>query len=268
MTNEEMVQLIQSDINPIENLGILFQQNIGFITKIVKKYDYVCKSSYDSVAVIEFDELINEAYFGIVEAAKKYNSNKETLFLTYAEYWIRRAIRMYLYNCGRMVRVPVNKQQQIYRYNQVGSYYRQNFDREPTEQEYASWLQIDIKIVYELEKFMYQGNIKSLDEFIPGGEDESMTFTDLIIDSANMEDEIIEKVTEKQLKAETWDIVHKILKEQTLFDVIKYRFIDKLTLRETAKMLGLSIEKVRQLESKALRKLRQNSLTKDLMVCI
>jgi RNA polymerase primary sigma factor len=81
MSNEELVDRIQHGINKTEYLGQLYIQNKGFIFNVVKKYRYVCQGGYNGLPIIERDELIHEAYFGLVEAAKRYNPLRAVLFL-------------------------------------------------------------------------------------------------------------------------------------------------------------------------------------------
>ncbi len=107
MTNEELVALIQSGINTIENTGLLYTQNIGFIRLVVKKYSYACQvnNRHKYVPIIEFDELMHEAYFGLVEAVNNYDPKRGVLFNTYSAHWINQVVKRYLDNCGRVVRV-------------------------------------------------------------------------------------------------------------------------------------------------------------------
>lgn len=76
MSNEELVERIQHGINRTEYLGQPYIQNNGFIFNVVKKYRYACQSGYGSIPIIEMDELMHEAYFGLIEAAEKYKPDQ------------------------------------------------------------------------------------------------------------------------------------------------------------------------------------------------
>jgi DNA-directed RNA polymerase specialized sigma subunit len=80
MSNEELVDRIQHGINKTEHLGQLYIQNKGFILKIIRTYRYACRSDYNSVPIIELDELIHEAYFGLVEAAERFSPDMGNTF--------------------------------------------------------------------------------------------------------------------------------------------------------------------------------------------
>ncbi len=110
MSNEELVQQIQQGIDIKGNMEQLYIQNKGLIYATIKRYRYACQSDYNSLPIIEMDELMNEAYFGLVKAVENYNPNQGILFMSYAPNWIRQAVKRYLDNCGRTIRVPVHTQ--------------------------------------------------------------------------------------------------------------------------------------------------------------
>lgn len=266
MSNEELVQLIQQGIDISHHMEQLYLQNKGLIYKVVKKHQYACQSDYNSTPIIEMDELIHEAYFGLVKAVENYDLRQGVLFMTYATHWIGQAIKRYLDNCGRVVRVPVHTQEKIYRYNQVTSYYLQHYNREPAVREYASWLQISVKGVSALQHYMFQDKVKSLDEVLPGADgNDNMTVADTLAVDTVLEDDVVEKVAKEQLQAELWDIISSVLKDDKMVSTLCYRFKEGLTLDEAGQRLGITREMVRQYESKALRRLRTNSKSKRLV---
>ena len=262
MSNEELVQLIQQGTDPAENMGKLYQQNQGLIYSTIKVFRYACQADYNSTPIIEMDELMHEAYFGLVKAAESYDSGQGILFMSYATTCIRQAVKRFLDNCGRVVRVPVHTQEKIYRYNQVSAYYLQNFNRLPSIREYAAWLHISERGIEKLQRFMFQDKVKSLDVAFPGTENEDITVGDTLASDINIEYDVIEKVAQEQLKSELWDRVSQVLKHDKMVTVLRYRFIDRFSLDETGKRMGITRERVRQYEVLALRRLRCNSRTK------
>lgn len=98
MTNEELVEQIQNGVNVKENMGLLYEQNIGFITKIVHPFS----------AYAEEEDLMQEAYIGLHKAVEGFDASKGVLFLTYAPHQIRQQCRIYLDNYARTKRIPVH----------------------------------------------------------------------------------------------------------------------------------------------------------------
>ena len=80
---------------------------------------------------------MHEAYFGLVKAVESYDTSQGVLLMTNAPCWIRQAVKRFLDDSGRVIRVPVHKQALVYQYNQMTAYCLQNFNREPSIQEYA-----------------------------------------------------------------------------------------------------------------------------------
>ena len=264
MSNEELVNQIQKGISVNENMEQLYLRNKGLIYTTIKKYRYACQSGYSSLPIIEMDELMHESYFGLVKAIESYEANQGTLFMSYASFWIRQYVKRYLENCGQVVRVPVHRQQQIYQYNEATSYYLRHFNKEPSTKEYARWLKVSVKVINDLEKFMFQSKIRSLDAPLLGEENESNTLADTVTSNFSIEDNIVEKVTKEQIKNDLWRLVGEVLKDEKLIKIIKLRYQNNVTLREIGNLMGASIEQVRQYEQKALKKLRNNSKTKHL----
>lgn len=256
MSNEELVNQIQKGISVNENMEQLYLRNKGLIYTTIKKYRYACQSGYNSLPIIEMDELMHESYFGLVKAIESYEANQGTLFMSYASFWIRQYVKRYFENCGQVVRVPVHRQQQIYQYNEATSYYLRHFNKEPSTKEYARWLKVSVKVINDLEKFMFQSKIRSLDAPLLGEENESNTLADTVTSNFSIEDNIVEK--------DLWSLVGEVLKDEKLIKIIKLRYQNNVTLREIGNLMGASIEQVRQYEQKALKKLRNNSKTKHL----
>lgn len=265
MSNEELVQLIKQGIDTAGNMEQLYIQNKGMIYEVIKKYRYACQADYNSTPIIELDELMHEAYFGLVKAVESYDASQGVLFMSYAPSWIRQTVKRFLDNSGQVIRVPVHKQAQVYHYNQITSYYLQNYNRLPSIQEYARWLYVSDKTIEQLQQFMSRGKVRSLDEVRPGNDNEEITVADSVASDVDIEYDIVEKVSREQLKGELWDLISMVLKNEKMVGVLRYRFIDRFTLEETGERLGITRERVRQYEVLALRRLRCNSRSKRLM---
>ena len=259
MSNEELVQLIKQGTDPAGNMGQLYLQNKGMIYAVVKKYRYACQADYNSTPIIEVDELMHEAYFGLVKAVENYDVSQGVLFMSYAAFWIRQAVKRFLDDSGRVIRVPVHRQAEIYRYNQITAYFLQNFNRPPLVQEYARWLHISEKAVEQLQQFMSRGKVRSLDYVMPGTEDEDITVADSVASDDDIESDIVEKVSQEQLRGELWDLIGMVLKDDKKVQMIKLRYIDNLAFESIAKQFNISRSAVRQMLVHCNRLIKRNA---------
>ncbi len=264
MTNEELVGLIQQGIDQEHNMEHLYIQNKGFIATVIKRFRYVYQSGHDSLPIIEKEELMHEAYFGLIEAVKRYDPDQGANFLTYASLWINQVVKHFLDNSGRIIRIPIHTQEKIYKYNQARAYFLSNYNREPDKWEYASWIAISPARVEKLEQFMFQGAVRSLDEVIPGNDNESLSLGDTVSAEVDVEGDAVERLAAVQFRGELWDIVSQVLKDERMIKVIQYRFVESSTLDSAGSRMGITREMVRQYEAKALKQLRCNSRTRRL----
>lgn len=187
---------------------------------------------------------------------KAVKESQGVLFMSYAAFWIRQAVKRFLDDSGRVIRVPVHRQAEIYRYNQITAYFLQNFNRLPLVQEYARWLHISEKAVKQLQQFMSRGKVRSLDYVMPGKEDEDITVADSVASDVDIESDVVEKVSQEQIKSELWDLISQVLKHDTMVKILHLRFVDRLTMEDIGQRLGITRERVRQYEALALRRLR------------
>lgn len=284
MSNEEIVKLIQDGVDVQKNMETLYNQNEKFIISVIKRkhYGYICnrmnkrkrkldrideKEKNYSVGVIEYNELLQEAYIGLVKAVEGYNPEAGASFLTYFEYWIIQMIKRFLDNCGETIRVPVHMQAKISAYNKTLALYLSRFGREPTKEEFATCLRMTVKEVEKLEDFMFRKNVTSLDIPILTAENEEVSLSEVIQDDTNVEQQVIEDIAAEKIKGETWAVVSQAV-NQRMLKVLKYRYKDGLTLEQTGDKMGVSREVVRNLENNVFRRLKSNSKTKRLMELI
>lgn len=250
MGNEELVKLIQQDVNSCDNMEALYHQNHGLIYKIVQKYAYRD----------EMDDLLQEAYFGLYEAVKRYEDAAGVKFMSYATYWIRHSIQRYLENNERCIRIPAAMQANIHKYNRITSNYMTVFGRKPSHRELCYYLKVGKKTLDEIKKAACLDNIQSLNEYLPGTEDMELgeTVRDCSID---IENDVIDGMIEQSKRTELWQIVKENVSQEEEF-VITARFRKGLTLDETGEQIGKSRDMARQIEAKALRKLRKARLAR------
>ena len=253
MTNEEIIELIHKDVNTSENMGLLYEQNKGTIYKIAKKY----------ATFTDIDDLIQEAYFGLYEAVKNYENNNEIKFITYATFWIRQSIQRYVENNASTIRTPVYLQNLHYKYNKVVNAFIKEHNRKPTDREASRLLDTSIKKIQDMKKtYDIVGNVESLDQSI-AGDNEEIRLSNSIIGLNGIENDIVDKIIEKDIKSSLWGIIEKNTSEKEN-KIINSRYKEGLTLEAIGKELGVTRERVRQIESVALKKLRTSRVQRML----
>jgi RNA polymerase primary sigma factor len=247
MCNEELVREIQAGNESREHMEQLYLNNKGMIYRTVKKYQNI-----DSMT--DIDDLMQQAYFGLVEAVQRYDEAKDASFITYAIYWIRNVVKRYMEKCGRSIYLPVHTQEKIYRYNQVTSHFLCEFNREPTEPEYCYYLDITQKKLESLRHTMRISSPESIETPLA----EQLTIKDTIMAPGDDMETTEDKLDNLSLSSLLWDEVSKAVKNDIDVDVLKMRYIEGKTLKECGEVQGTTLDTCRQREVRAMRKLRSN----------
>lgn len=252
MSNEEIVKRIQQGVNPSDNMEALYMNNKPYIHQIAKKY-----SNY-----VDVEDLMQEAYFGLYEAVQRYEDTQETKFITYASFWIQQSIHRYIENTGNVVRIPSHLKEKVSKYKKIINAFTSQLGRKPTDRELAAHLNISFKQLESIKGAINAyGTIKSLDTPIQGAED--VLLSDTIPDKADIENGVIDEMMREKINMELWELV-KDNTEPEENEVICLRYQDNMTLEEIGAAIGKSRDKARAIESKALRKLRQSKVRREI----
>lgn len=250
-TNEKLVADIRSGINVEKNMQQLWIQNQGIIRKLANKYS----SSFS----VEFDDVCQEAYFGLVEAVAHYDSSKDASFLSYSILWLRQKMIRYCQNNGCKVKIPVDVSQELLQYNRFINLFFQNNGRNPTDAEIRHYLGINEESLKRIQKAARMTQIGSLDE--PVNED-GVSLGELVPDAYDLEEMVLDVLDHEKLREILWPMVDELPDLQG--DVLKLRYQQGATLQATSDALGVPFSRARTIEQDALRALRRPSRRRKL----
>jgi len=222
----------------------LITANLRLVVRIAKKY------MTRDVALLD---LIQEGNLGLIRAASKYAYHKNVRFSTYASWWIKQAIVRALSNKRRVIRLPHRKEEKLRKINKAYNTLSQQFKRQPNAAEIAEELGLKKR---EVESIVQLSNtVVSLDG--PTQED-SGSLQDIIEDNSYVPDR---ELLRANLRERTLKFLETLLDKEK--QILLYRFAffggKKYTLKRIGDEMGISPETVRQIEIRALRKLRQNA---------
>lgn len=240
VTNEELVNQIRTGMNVAENMLTLYEQNKGMIYQIAKKYE----------GMAELEDLAQEGYIGLCKAADGYDPDNGASFFSYAWACIQSHMLRYI---RKEKNLPEYLQELIGQYKKLSNAFELRYGRKPLKKEYCQYLSIDREQLRHIEKTLKMEQVASLES--PIGE-EDLTLSDIVPSDIDIEADVLDEVQQEQLKAILWSLVDSLPDNQGL--VIRSRFQDCKTLKETGENIGVTLERVRQIEQKALKELKKN----------
>lgn len=241
-SNEQLVIQIKAGIDVADNMLQLWQQNNGYIAAIAKRF-----RGYE-----DMEDLMQQGYIGLYRAVDGYNQEEGVSFINYAGYWIRQSMQRYIEDCGSVVRIPVNLRTKIGQYKKLTVSFQSKFGRKPTDQEACYYLGVGCERLEDIKKAVAMDNMGSLD--VPIGESDECSMYDLLPGQEDLEETVIDRVQQEQLRDVLWSMVDELPGQQPA--VIRMRYQDGKTLKETGEAAGITIERARQLQNKAIRGLR------------
>ncbi len=254
LTPEEEKELaIRAKKGDKEALKKLVEGNLRFVVNIAKNF---------MGWGVPLTDLIAAGNLGLIEAAKRFDPDKNVKFISYAVWWIRQAIMQTIFQQTGAVRIPIKESIFIAKVKDTYDKLKEELGREPSEEEIAKKLNTSVKKVRNALSIVRLPI--SLD--MPIGENNEESFTLLDILSKKGTEDIEENIVKETLHKDLEELINALDERER--EIIKLRFgledDEPKTLEEVGEKLNISRERVRQLEQRALKKLKALALKKHL----
>jgi RNA polymerase primary sigma factor len=251
LTREEREELLADQLDGERARAHLIQANLRLVVSVAKKY--VGRG-------LSFLDLIQEGNIGLMKATDKFDYARGFKFSTYATWWIRQAITRAISDQSRTIRLPVHVGETINRVKKTGHRLQQILEREPTQEEIARAMDIsDDKVRQVLDVSRHPVSLEA-----PVGQDGDAFLGDFIEDETMPQP--IELASQQLLKSQIGDALAKLTERERKIILLRFGLEDGRfrTLEEVGREFGITRERIRQIEAKALRKLRHPTYSRKL----
>lgn len=249
--NNDYIQEIQSEdiIKKTEGLDKIVEANQKLVWKCVMKYKHF------STAALDVNDMYQAGIQGLLKAVEKFDLSLGNQLSTYASWYIIQSIQREIANNSTTIRIPVHMREKIMKWNKYEKEYFDKHEKKPSSDELAGFIGVSITEVNDYYLYQIVGNLASLDSPISDSGDSFLG--DFILDENEMTPE--ETMMKRELSIVFSDIMNKVLTEREK-EIITLRFglIDGelCTLEEIGNIKGVTRERIRQIEAKALEKMR------------
>ncbi|QIK56477.1 sigma-70 family RNA polymerase sigma factor [Erysipelothrix sp. HDW6A] len=231
--------------------------NEGLVWKVAMKYKHYATPSFS------VEDMYQEGVNGLTKAAERFDISLGNQFSTYSVWWIRQSILRGIANYSTLIRIPVHMREKIQKYNKAIGYFWSENSRVPSDEELSKILSFSLEEIKDLKQYIQISNLVSFD--LPIGEGQDTYLIDFIKDNKVQTPQ--EFNDHLELKEELENSMNSLLTEREK-TVIRLRYgIDECkvhTLEEIGNQMGVTRERIRQIESKALGKLKKNKIKERL----